>query len=201
MATRPSNVWLWTSSSTSPGAGRTLTFLHVTDEFTRKSRCDLVACSIDVDAMAAVPDRTAGLDNGPRLVTHALWDWYRFQRQDELHRARVLLGRTPGSSPTALESETSCPPSSSSTLWSRPKSLSPIGKRRTTPIVRTRRSTCSPLPISTSNGGRNSLCSRHRWPISGVRSPAPRAYWTQSLGLLVSAPRSSAPLACGQALA
>ena len=68
--------------------GRTIKILHVTDEFTRESLCDLVAYSIDADATVAALDAIAAkrgtvpqfvrMDNGPELTAHALRDWCRF---------------------------------------------------------------------------------------------------------------------------
>lgn len=67
--------------------GRTLTILHVVDEFTRQSLADLVASAIDADATVAVLDAIAArrgfprfirCDNGPELTSAALRDWCRF---------------------------------------------------------------------------------------------------------------------------
>lgn len=65
-----------------------LKILHVVDEFTRESLADLVAFSIDADAVVACLDKIVGwrgtrphlvrMDNGPELTANALRDWCRF---------------------------------------------------------------------------------------------------------------------------
>ena len=86
--------------------GRTIKILHVIDEFTGESLCDLVAYSIDADATVAALDAVEGtvpqfvrMDNGPELTAHALRDWCRFtgtatsyiEQFDSLLEAEVLV--------------------------------------------------------------------------------------------------------------
>jgi putative transposase len=87
-ATHPDHVWALDYQFDVTSFGRTIKILHVTDEFTRESLCDLVAYSIDADATVAVLDKIAGargsfpefvrMDNGPELTANALRDWCRF---------------------------------------------------------------------------------------------------------------------------
>jgi len=87
-ATQPNHVWALDYQFDVTSFGRTIKILHVTDEFTRKSLCDLVAYSIDADATVAALDAVAAqrgtfpafirMDNGPELTAYALRDWCRF---------------------------------------------------------------------------------------------------------------------------
>jgi putative transposase len=86
-ATHPDHVWAIDYQFDVTATGKTIKILHVTDEFTRQSLCDMVAPSIDADATVAALDeicvRRASLpefircDNGPELTAHALRDWCR----------------------------------------------------------------------------------------------------------------------------
>ena len=88
VATHPNHVWALDYQFDVTTTGRTIKILHVTDEFTRESLCDLVEYSIDADATVAVLDKLVGIrgthptfircDNGPELTAHALRDWCRF---------------------------------------------------------------------------------------------------------------------------
>ena len=88
VAAHPNHVWALDYQFDVTTTGRTIKILHVTDEFTRESLCDLVAYSIDADATVAVLDKLVGTrgtqptyircDNGPELTAHALRDWCRF---------------------------------------------------------------------------------------------------------------------------
>ena len=87
-ATHPNHVWALDYQFDVTATGRTIKILHVTDEFTRESLCDLVAHSIDADATVAALDGIVArrgthpkfirCDNGPELTAHALKDWCRF---------------------------------------------------------------------------------------------------------------------------
>jgi putative transposase len=87
-ATHPNHVWALDYQFDVTSFGRTIKILHVTDEFTRESLCDLVAYSIDADATVAALDAVAAqrgtfpafirMDNGPELTAYALRDWCRF---------------------------------------------------------------------------------------------------------------------------
>lgn len=87
-ATRPDHVWALDFQFDVTADGRVLKLLHVVDEFTRESLCDLVAHSIDADATVACLDRIVAsgrtrptfvrCDNGPELTANALRDWCRF---------------------------------------------------------------------------------------------------------------------------
>jgi putative transposase len=87
-ALRPDHVWALDYQFDVTSFGRTIKILHVTDEFTRESLCDLVAYSIDADATVAALDSVAAqrgtfpefvrMDNGPELTAYALRDWCRF---------------------------------------------------------------------------------------------------------------------------
>ena len=86
-STHPNHVWALDYQFDVTSTGRTLKLLHVTDEFTRESLCDLVAYSIDADRTVAVLDRLIEergvpefirCDNGPELTANALRDWCRF---------------------------------------------------------------------------------------------------------------------------
>lgn len=87
-ATQPNHVWALDYQFDVTSFGRTIKILHVTDEFTRESLCDLVAYSIDADATVAALDAVAAqrgtfpafirMDNGPELTAYALRDWCRF---------------------------------------------------------------------------------------------------------------------------
>lgn len=87
-ATHPNHVWALDYQFDVTAQGRKLKILHVTDEYTRESLCDLVAYSIDADATVAELDRIAArrghpefirCDNGPELTAKALKeDWCRF---------------------------------------------------------------------------------------------------------------------------
>jgi putative transposase len=86
-ATHPNHVWALDYQFDVTSTGRTLKLLHVTDECTRESLCDLVAYSIDADATVEVLDRLVDqrgvpefirCDNGPELTANALRDWCRF---------------------------------------------------------------------------------------------------------------------------
>jgi putative transposase len=86
-ATHPNHVWALDYQFDVTATGRTLKLLHVTDEFTRESLCDLVAYSIDADRTVAVLDELVAkravpkfirCDNGPELTANALRDWCRF---------------------------------------------------------------------------------------------------------------------------
>ena len=88
VATFPNEVWALDYQFDVTAQGRTLKILHITDEFTRESLCDLVEHSIDADATVEALDglvaRRGGppvfirMDNGPELTAHALRDWCRF---------------------------------------------------------------------------------------------------------------------------
>lgn len=88
VAAYPNHVWVLDYQFDVTTTGRTIKLLHVTDEFTRESLCDLVQPSIDADATVAVLDKLVGArgthptfircDNGPELTAHALRDWCRF---------------------------------------------------------------------------------------------------------------------------
>jgi putative transposase len=87
-ATHPNHVWALDYQFDVTSFERTIKILHVTDEFTRESLCDLVAYSIDADATVAALDAVAAqrgtfpafirMDNGPELTAYALRDWCRF---------------------------------------------------------------------------------------------------------------------------
>jgi putative transposase len=87
-AQRPNHVWALDYQFDVASLGRTIKILHVTDEFTRESLCDLVAYSIDADATVDALDHIAAergtfpafvrMDNGPELTANALRDWCRF---------------------------------------------------------------------------------------------------------------------------
>ena len=86
-ATHPNHVWALDYQFDVTSTGRTLKFLHVTDEFTRESLSDLVAYSIDADRTVALLDRLViergapqfiRCDNGPELTANALRDWCTF---------------------------------------------------------------------------------------------------------------------------
>jgi putative transposase len=87
-ATSPDHVWALDYQFDVTSHGRTIKILHVTDEFTRESLCDLVAYSIDADATVATLDKIAAgrgtfpefirMDNGPELTANVLRDWCRF---------------------------------------------------------------------------------------------------------------------------
>ena len=87
-ADRPDHVWALDYQFDVTATGRILKLLHVVDEFTRESLCDLVEHSIDADATVAALDKIVGrrgrypdfvrCDNGPELTAHALRDWCRF---------------------------------------------------------------------------------------------------------------------------
>ena len=86
-ASHPNHVWALDFQFDVTWAGRTLKFLHVTDEFTRESLCDLVAYSIDADRTVDALDQLVfkrgvpefiRCDNGPELTANALRDWCRF---------------------------------------------------------------------------------------------------------------------------
>ncbi len=88
-ATHPNHVWALDYQFDVTSLGRTLKILHVTDEFTRESLCDLVASSIDADRTVEVLDQLVfergapefiRMDNGPELTAHTLRDWCRFTR-------------------------------------------------------------------------------------------------------------------------
>ena len=74
-ATQPNHVWALDYQFDVTSFGRTLKILHITDEFTRESLCDLVAYSIDADATVNALDHVAAergvfpafvrMDNGP----------------------------------------------------------------------------------------------------------------------------------------
>lgn len=88
VAAHPDHVWALDYQFDTTARGRTIKILHVTDEFTRESLLDLVACSIDADATAAALDdvvaargsapRCIRCDIGPELTANALRDWWRF---------------------------------------------------------------------------------------------------------------------------
>lgn len=88
VATHPDHVWALDYQFDVTTTGRTIKILHVTDEFTRESLCDLVDASIDADATVAVLDKLVAArgthpafircDNGPELTANALQDWCRF---------------------------------------------------------------------------------------------------------------------------
>ena len=87
-AERPDHVWALDYQFDVTATGRVLKILHVVDEFTRESLCDLVDQSIDADATVAALDKIVGkrgrhpdfirCDNGPELTANALRDWCRF---------------------------------------------------------------------------------------------------------------------------
>lgn len=84
----PNHVWALDYQFDVTATGRIIKILHVTDEFTRESLCDLVAASITADATVAALDNIAvarsahptfiRCDNGPELTAVALRDWCRF---------------------------------------------------------------------------------------------------------------------------
>ena len=87
-AGHPDHVWALNFQFDVTATGKVLKMLHVVDEFTRESLSDLVAYSIDADAVVALLDKLVGLrgthprfirmDNGPELTANALRDWCRF---------------------------------------------------------------------------------------------------------------------------
>jgi putative transposase len=89
-AEQPDHVWALDYQFDVTAAGRIIKILHVVDEFTRESLCDLVEHSLDADATVAALDKVVGqrsrhpdfvrCDNGPELTAHALRDWCRFGR-------------------------------------------------------------------------------------------------------------------------
>jgi putative transposase len=87
--THPNHVWALDYQFDVTATGRILKLLHVTDEFTRESLCDLVDHSIDADRTVDILDRLIAergapgfirCDNGPELTANALRDWCRFAR-------------------------------------------------------------------------------------------------------------------------
>ncbi len=88
VAEYPDHVWALDFQFDVTERGKTIKILHVVDEFTRQSLADVVAYSIDADAVVATLDKIAGprgthpefvrMDNGPELTAHALKDWCRF---------------------------------------------------------------------------------------------------------------------------
>lgn len=93
-ATHPNHVWALDYQFDVTTSGRTLKILHVVDEHTRESLCDLVAYSIDADATVAALERIVvergtcpefiRCDNGPELTANALRDWCRFGGADRI---------------------------------------------------------------------------------------------------------------------
>jgi putative transposase len=89
-AERPDHVWALDYQFDVTATGRVVKILHIVDEFTRESLCDLVEHSIDADATVAALDKIVGrrgrhpdfvrCDNGPELTANALADWCRFAR-------------------------------------------------------------------------------------------------------------------------
>ena len=89
-AEHPDHVWALDYQFDVTATGRIIKLLHVVDEYTRESLCDLVEHSIDADATVAALDKIVGrrgrhpdfvrCDNGPELTAHALRDWCRFGR-------------------------------------------------------------------------------------------------------------------------
>ncbi len=87
-ATSPDHVWALDYQFDVTATGRVIKILHVVDEFTRESLCDVVDHSIDADATVAALDKIVGArgthprfircDNGPELTANALRDWCRF---------------------------------------------------------------------------------------------------------------------------
>jgi putative transposase len=87
-AARPDHVWAIDYQFDVTSMGKTIKFLHVSDEYTRQSLSDRVAYSIDGDATVAELDRIIEqrgrhpefirMDNGPELAAFALRDWCRF---------------------------------------------------------------------------------------------------------------------------
>ena len=87
-AQRPDHVWALDYQFDVTATGRVIKVLHVVDEFTRESLCDLVDHSIDADATVDGLDKVVGhrgrhpdfirCDNGPELTANALKDWCRF---------------------------------------------------------------------------------------------------------------------------
>ena len=87
-AGHPDHVWALNFQFDVTATGKVLKMLHVVDEFTRESLSDLVAYSIDADAVVALldklvaergtPPRFIRMDNGPELTANALRDWCRF---------------------------------------------------------------------------------------------------------------------------
>jgi putative transposase len=67
-ATRPNHVWALDYQFDVTATGRTLKLLHVTDEFTRESLCDLVAHSIDADRTVAVLDELVAKRGVPEFI-------------------------------------------------------------------------------------------------------------------------------------
>jgi putative transposase len=90
VAAYPNHVWALDYQFDVTAGGRLIKILHVTDEYTRESLCDLVATSIDTDTTVAALDRIAAArathpsfircDNGPELTAAALRDWCRFAK-------------------------------------------------------------------------------------------------------------------------
>lgn len=90
LAEHPDHVWALDFQFDVTARGKILKILHVVDEFTRESLADLVALSIDADAVVACLDKVLGwrgrrpdfirMDNGPELTANALRDWCRFGR-------------------------------------------------------------------------------------------------------------------------
>lgn len=87
-AERPDHVWALDYQFDVTATGRVIKILHVVDEFTRESLCDLADHSIDADATVAALGKIVGrrgrypsfvrCDNGPELTANALRDWCRF---------------------------------------------------------------------------------------------------------------------------
>ena len=153
--------------------GKTVKILHITDEFTRESLSDLVAYSIDADTTVAELDRIVDqrgcrptsirMDNGPELTAHALRDWCRFTGAGTSYIDPGSPWQNPWveSYGSRMRDELLAIEQFDSLLEA--QSLSPTGKRSTTPTVPTRRSACSRRSSSLGGGPPTSYSSRSGW--------------------------------------
>ena len=184
-ATHPDHVWALDYQFDVTSMGRTIKILHVTDEFTRESLSDLVAYSIDADATVAALDRARRpsgapvpqfirCDNGPELTAYALRDWCRFTGAGTSYIDPGSPWQNPWVESYGSRMRDELLAIEQFDSSSKPRFLSPTGKRSTTPTDHTRRSACSRRSSSPSGGGPPATAHIAGGPINGVRSKGRR---------------------------